>query len=214
MILPAGRRQALTAKAQTYAGEVDAVAGYLMGRGISLEAARMFALGYVTEGEFEGRLSIPYITPGGVVQMKYRCTDLSHEEHGKHIQKGCPKYLYEAGTGTYLYNAQILIHSLQRVVIVEGELDAVCVQAYAGIPAVAVPGADTWDQQKKHWRLCFEGVSEVIVVADGDKPGKDAARKIADSLGFNARVVSMPAGQDSNSIIASEGAGSYLERLQ
>jgi len=173
----------------------------------------MFALGYVSEGEFQGRLSIPYITPGGVVQMKYRCTDLSHEENGKHTQKGCPKYLYEAGTGTFLYNAQILIHSLQRVVVVEGELDAVCVQAYAGIPAVAYPGADTWGE-KKHWRLCFEGVSEVIVVADGDKPGKEAARKVADSLGFSARVVNMPAGEDSNSFIASQGAGAYLERLQ
>jgi hypothetical protein len=211
VILPAGRRQALTAKAQTYAGELDRVAPYLLGRGISLEAARMFALGYVTEGEFDGRLSIPYITPGGVVQIKYRCTDSSHEENGKHTKKGCPKYLYEAGTGLFLYNAQVLIHSLQRVVIVEGELDAICVQAYAGIPTVAYPGADTWE---KRWRHCFEGVSEVIVVADGDQPGKEAARKVADTLGFCARVVTLPAGDDSNSYIATHGAGSYLERLQ
>jgi len=30
--------------------------------------------------------------------------------------------------------------------------------------------------------LCFEGVSEVIVVADGDKPGRDSAAEIAESL--------------------------------
>ena len=170
----------------------------------------MFQLGYAAHGTPQGgRLSIPYITPAGVVQIKYRCADQAHADH-----KGtdCPKYMYETGIGTHLYNAQVLISTSDTVVLTEGELDAICVQAYLGIPAVAYPGVGTWKGQK-HYRLCFEGVSEVIVVADGDKPGRDSAAEIAESLGMAARVVNMPDGFDSNQYIHENGAGAFLERL-
>lgn len=173
----------------------------------------MFSLGFVPDGQFAGRLSIPYMTPGGVVQIKYRCANELHHEGAKHIEPDCPKYLYEAGTGTYLYNAQVLIHASETVVITEGELDAICVQAYTGLPAVAYPGVETW-KKHPHWRLCFEGVSSVIVIADGDKPGRESALRVAESIGLSARVVDLPNGHDSNSYIASESAGTFLERLR
>lgn len=206
------RRRALTAKAQGFAGNIEQAVPYLLNRGISREVAAMFNMGVVPYGqEFAGRLSIPYMTPAGVVQIKYRCTDLSHGDHKG--DETCPKYLYEAGCGIHLYNAQVLISTGDLVVVTEGELDAVCVQAYCGIPAVAYPGVETW-QKQSHYRLCFEGVSEVIVVADGDKPGREAARRVADSIGSSARVLDMPDGQDSNSYIASQGAGAFIERTQ
>lgn len=213
MIPPLERRRALTAKAQQYAGHADKATQYLGSRGITPQVAEVFLLGYVPDGEFAGRLSIPYVTPGGVVQIKYRCTDLTHHEGFKHTHEECPKYLYEAGTGTFLYNAQVLIHAADEVVVTEGELDAICVQAYTGKPAVAYPGTETW-KKHPHYRLCFEGVSEVIVVADGDKAGKASAKAVAESIGIHARVVELPAGEDSNSYIASQGAGAYLERLK
>lgn len=212
MILPVERRQQLTAKAQEYASQLDSGMEYLLSRGIVKEAASMFQVGFVNSGEFAGRLSIPYVTPAGVVQIKYRCTDLNHQDGFKHVHKGCPKYLYEAGTGTYLFNAQVLIHAVDRVLLLEGEMDAIAVQAYTGIPAVAYPGTDTWAAHP-HWRLCFEGVNEVIVVADGDDAGKDAAKKVSDSIGLSARVVHMPRGEDANSIIATQGADAFLERI-
>jgi DNA primase len=215
VILSPERRSALTAKAKSYAGTVDKALPYLLARGITAEVAAMFTLGYAVDGEFAKRLTIPYVTPAGVVQIKYRCADPAHHDDTglKHIHNDCPKYLLEAGTGIHLFNAQVLIYTAETVVVTEGELDAICVQAYTGIPAVAYPGADTWKKQP-HYRLCFEGVSEVIVVADGDKVGKDAAKRVAESIGMSARTVEMPAGQDSNSYIASEGAGAYLERLR
>lgn len=214
MNLSPERRRALTAKAQGFAGNVDQVLVYLAGRGITDQVAAMFSLGCVPTGqEYAGRLTIPYLTPAGVVQIKYRCADLSHHnDSGDHTNDECPKYLYEAGTGTHLYNAQVLIHAADLVVVTEGELDAICVQAYTGIPAVAYPGVETWAKQQ-HYPLCFEGVSEVVVVADGDKVGKEAARKVAESIGMHARVLNMPSGEDSNSFIASQGAGAFLERL-
>lgn len=209
MILPQERRRALTAKSQTYAGNVEQAMPYLDSRGLTKEVAAMFSLGYVSDGEQAGRISIPYHTPNGVVAIKYRCANI---EHGEHKDVDCPKYLSESGVGIHLFNAQVLIHCADTVVVTEGEMDAICVQAYTGLPAVAYPGVDTW-KKHRHFRLCFEGVSEVIVVADGDKPGRVAAQQVAESIGLNARVIDLPNGDDASSYIASHGAGRFLERI-
>lgn len=212
MILPPERRRILTDRATTYADNLPDVLPYLLDRGISQQVAEMFMLGYVPPGgEYSRRLTIPYITPAGVVQMKYRCVNPDHHVGTKHTGD-CPKYLYDTGTGTRLYNAQVLIQTPDRVVVTEGELDAIAVQAYCGVPAVGYPGAKAW-QKHPHYRLCFEGVSEVIVVADGDDTGREAARRVAESIGTAARVLDLPSGEDSNSVIASEGAGAFLQRL-
>jgi len=201
----------LTAKARTLARDVEQALPYLLSRGISEQVAEMFQLGYAGHGTptHGGRLSIPYVTPAGVVDIKYRCADQAHTTH-KGID--CPKYTHEIGAGTHLYNAEVLIATSDTVVLTEGELDAICVQAYLGIPAVAYPGVGTW-QSQKHYRLCFEGVSEVIVVADGDTPGRESAAAIAESIGMSARVVMMPDNYDSNQYIHENGAGAFLERL-
>jgi len=211
VILPLERRRALTAKSQAYAGNADQAMPYLASRGLTKEVAAMFSLGYVSEGEYAGRVSIPYVTPGGVVAIKYRCADISHGEH-KDKDLKCPKYLSESGVGIHLFNAQVLIRCADTIVVTEGEMDAICVQAYTGLPAVAYPGVDTFHKQR-YFRLCFEGVGEVIVVADGDEPGRMAAHKVAESIGMNARVVDLPNGEDSSSFIASQGAGRFLERV-
>jgi DNA primase len=101
------------------------------------------------------------------------------------------------------------------VVVTEGEFDAICVQAYCGIPAVAYPGADTW-ARCPHWKFCFEGIPEVVVVADGDDVGHKAAVKVAESIGWSARVVRMPEEKDekdANSFIIKHGAEAFVHRL-
>lgn len=203
MKLSAERRRALTSKAQQYAANLDAGLDYLVQRGISREVAHMFQLGVVPAGqEFAGRISIPYITPAGVVQIKYRRTD--HSES--------PKYVYEAGLGVHLYNAQILITAGDTVVLTEGELDAICVQAYVGLPAVAYPGVDTWRNQE-HWPLCFEGVGEVVVLSDGDSVGRESAKRVAESIGVKARVVDLGDGADANSFLLDRGVAALAERI-
>ena len=205
-MIPASRKRQLSRQAEDYAGNLRKIEDYLLSRSISYEAAEMFGLGYVLDGQFSGRLAVPYYTPAGVVALKYRCT----EPHDCKTT-GCTKYLYEAGCGTHLYNAQALIRA-DRAVLTEGELDAVCVQAYTGIPAVAYPGATTW-QSQRHWPLCFEGLSEVVVIADGDGTGRKAAEQVAKTIGLHARVVDLGDGHDSNSYLAAKGAASFLERI-
>lgn len=205
-MIPASRKRQLTRQAEHFAANLKEVEAYLLSRSIAFEAAEMFGLGYATEGQYAGRLAIPYYTPAGVVALKFRCT----EGHDCKDSK-CVKYLYEPGCGTHLFNAQALIKA-DKAVLTEGELDAVCVQAYTGIPAVAYPGATTW-QSQRHWPLCFEGLSEVIVIADGDGTGRKAAEQVAKSIGLHARVVDLGDGFDSNSYLAAKGAAAFTERI-
>ena len=67
----------LLAKATTkYAANIYQAEDYLAGRGITREVARMARFGVVTEPEtgheaFIGRLSIPYITKTGIVDLRF-----------------------------------------------------------------------------------------------------------------------------------------------
>jgi DNA primase len=209
MLLSQERRRALACKAEALAGNVEEVLPYLASRGISDEAADLFGLGYVMEGQYAGRMSIPYITPNGVVQIKYRCLDTSHETDGKHHCNA--KYIGEAGCGTHLFNARALIGAGDIAVLTEGEMDAISVQSATDLPSVGYPGVKTWET---FYRLCFEGIREILVVADGDEPGRKAASQIAEKLGMSARVVDLGDGYDSNTFITEFGADKFIERLR
>jgi len=200
------RKQSLASKATRYALNLDErVISYLASRGITEQVANMFNLGTVPQGDdYAGRLSIPYMVPhGGCVDIKYRLLG----------DEGNSKYLKEPGVGLHLFNAQVL-KDASICVLTEGELDAICVQAYCGIPAVAYPGTNSWMSEKNDfWPLCFEGIRKVIVIADGDAPGRVAAQKVADTIGWSARVVDLGDGIDANEFIASHGEAAFRERI-
>lgn len=122
--------------------------------------------------------------------------------------------MYDAGTPIHLFNAQTLL-TADLVVVVEGELDAICVDQM-GLTSVGYPGTAMW-KANPHWRWCFDSCSEVIVVADGDEQGRKAAVGVAESLRStipgDVHVVTLPDGEDSNSYINKFGETDYLERL-
>ena len=205
MRLSSSRKVSLAEKARRFADNLkqdERARSYLASRGISLEVAEIFSLGSVPDGEeYAGRISIPYTVPTGVVDIKYRA-----------LTAGKPKYLKETGTGEHLYNAQILVTSPRLVIITEGEFKAMFIQAYCGIPSVGFPGATTW-KGNPHWTLCFEGIEEVVVVEDGDPAGREAAKKVADWIGWSARVMHMEDGMQADTFIAQHGAAAFIEEM-
>lgn len=196
-------------------------AAYLAERGITRRAIDRFQLGYSGDtGSYKNadRLAIPYLSPAGPWHVKYRCIA---DHNCKDLGHG--KYIYDDGAEQHLFNAQTLL-TAERVVVVEGELDAVSVEA-AGVPAVAYPGAETW-KKNRHWRWCFDSVTEVIVVGDGDTPregkevgvGEEAAKAVADTLrqslpDIDVRMVVMPLGHDANSFINTYGQVDFLAEI-
>jgi hypothetical protein len=65
----------------------------------------------------------------------------------------------------------------RRVLLVEGPSDMLAARS-AGVPAIAVPGANAW---RSEWAGALDGRT-VVVVMDCDRPGRQAAVRIGDDL--------------------------------
>jgi hypothetical protein len=201
-------RNLLDKRSQGYELHRDKVEAYLMTRGIPIEAAEQFRLGWVDEHPMDyliGRLSIPYMTMTGLLGIKYRCL----KDHDCKATS-CPKYLYDDGESPRLYNAGATLAQSQVIFICEGELDAIAVQSMTGFPACAVPGADMWAKHR-YWARCFTPFRTVIVPADGDKAGASLGKAIAADVA-QARVAHMPAGTDANDMLRDHGVEAFLDR--
>lgn len=181
-----------------------ATLSYLEGRGIGLAAVIGAALGVVTSPDpaheqYTGWLAIPFLTPTGVIAMRFRC--LEEHEHDGH-----GKYESVSGETGHLYNVRSLHLPVGAVGIAEGELDAL-VGSHAGLPCVGVPGATQW---KPHWTRLFEDYERVIVLGDGDKAGRQFANKVAGLLD-NGEAKPLPEGHDVNSFVLEYGAEAFQE---
>lgn len=195
--------QAVTQYQSDLAGDTSAQE-YLTGRGIGPSEAATFRLGVAQRPlpgheQYRGRLAIPYLTPAGVVNIRFRCAEA-------HECEGHPKYLSAEGAGTNLYNVLDLKRDSPFICVAEGEIDTMSL-SLAGLPAVGVPGVDTW---QKHFSRCLEDFEVVFAFGDGDKAGGKFSNFLARET--RARPIRMPAGEDCNSIFVKEGADG-LRRL-
>jgi DNA primase len=183
----------------------EATLAYLADRGIDQDAASGFRLGLVVDPDpahqqYVGRLSIPFITPTGVVYMRFRCLgdhNCGDLEHGK--------YQGVSGDSTHLYNVSALHAAGDTIVVTEGELDAL-ISTEAGMPAVGVPGATNW---KPFYYRLFDDYERVILVGDGDSAGREFVATLARNLGNSIRRP-MPEGYDVNSFVLEHGVEEYL----
>jgi DNA primase len=133
--------------------------------------------------------------------MRFRCIeDHEHTGHGK--------YMTCAGDRPRLYNTIALLQDSPSIAVTEGEIDAITAQV-CGMPAVGVPGTQTW---QTHYREPFLGYRDVFVLADGDEAGMLFANTVAASLP-NAKVIPMPPGDDVNSLVFQHGKDAFLERI-
>jgi DNA primase len=199
--LSSSQRDLLETSANRYNRTLWRVEDYLVERGLSLELADGELLGYVEDplpgqDQFRGRLSIPYVTRNGVVNLKFRA--LEGEE---------PKYLNFPGMETNLFHVESFFKADGFICITEGELDALSLLA-ADLPAVGVPGVTSW---KNHYRRCFEDFSVVYGFCDGDEPGRDFGKFLAREI--QARPIYMPQGEDVNSMLVKEGVEWLRSRI-
>ncbi len=186
----------LTDQARHYYQHVGHAADYLLGRGVTGEMAQQALLGYCEDplpghDQYRGRIVIPYLTPSGVVDLRFRAIDDSN-----------PKYLSLPGHKPRLYNTVALANDPHTVGITEGEFDALVATHVVGVPSVAVPGAQAWSS-RRHSRI-FRGYERVLVFADGDDPGRQLANQIARDVP-QAVVVDLGDGLDLNEVYLASG---------
>ena len=178
---------------------------YLLKRGLTKEVMTYFRLGYVDPSvdrfpghEFqENRLAIPYITPTGIVQMRFRAVPFDGEIGGP---EDSPKYKSIAHTSVTMFNTRDFA-SEGTIAVCEGELDAISAHM-AGIPAIGIPGASNW---QKVFARAFR-FRKVVILADNDDKGdglKFAEKVQADIKG--SRIILMDEGYDVNKFIQDFG---------
>lgn len=204
MRLPSNEQRLLLAQAASQY-QSDLAAGiaaqdYLKSRGFTEEVATAWRLGLVSSPlagheRFQGRLALPYLTPAGPVNFRFRCL----RQHSCK-EAGHGKYLGLEGFETNLYNVLDLAKPGTTICVTEGELDAITL-SMCGIPAVAVPGATNF---KKHMGRCLDDWSRVLVLGDPDDAGKGLNKKLINDV--RAIPVRMPKGKDCNDVFRESGA--------
>jgi len=198
----ASQKELLGLATQRYAENIYLAEDYLKNRGISIAIARLASLGVVAEPEigheaFKGRLSIPYVTKTGVVDLRFRSLNPAVE----------PKYMGTTGAETKMYNVLDVERAGDWIGVCEGELDTITLSSCVGIPCVGVPGANSW---KKHYTRLLADFERVFVFADGDQPGTEFARSLARELPVT--IVQLPDGEDVNSAYVKYGAAYIKEK--
>lgn len=210
------QRDFLNQACQAYQQQLNETAvRYIVARGLDKAAATGLQLGVVGDPlpgheQYVGKLCIPYLTPAGVVGLKFRCI-ADHDCK----QVGCQRYDQPPGQQQRLYNVTALHTGLSYVGVAEGEMSAGVLSHMVGVPTVGTPGASTW---LEHWPRVFADFDRVFVFedndlkADGSNPGRRHARKVAKAIGSAAIVVSPPEGLDPDEWYLAEGAGVIREK--
>jgi DNA primase len=201
--LSSSQKNFLLQATQRYAAKIELAEQYLLSRQLSVEEARVFHLGVVEDPlpgheAYIGRLAIPYITPSGVVDIRFR--GINNED---------PKYMGLVGAKTTMFNTQACFVADKYICVTEGEFDCIMMSVKTLHPTIGIPGANNW---KPHYAKILDDFDTVIVLADGDAAGLEFGKKISRELG-NVNIVSMPEGEDVNSMMIKKGSGWIDERI-
>ena len=206
MRLSNSQRAFLLQATEQYAQHIHLAEEYLSSRHLSVDEARKFHLGIVKDAlpgheSYKNRLAIPYITPSGVVDIRFRTLNNNPDE---------PKYMGIPGAKTTMFNAQTVLTAGNYICVTEGELDTIILEAKTTHSSIGIPGVNNW---KPYYSKILDDFETVIVLADGDNAGLEFGKKLSRELP-NVNLMQMPEGHDVNSIIVQEGKEWIDERIR
>jgi DNA primase len=152
---------------------------YLGSRGIREATAREFGIGfYAGPGLMSQRLVIPIEDEAGrLVGYCGRCLDGSE-----------PRYRFPAGfpKSQVLFNLHRAVATRQpTAIVVEGFFDCLKVYQAGFASVVALMGSALYEPQR---RLLMQYFREVILMLDGDSPGRRAAAVVSERLSADCSV--------------------------
>ncbi|OOZ37215.1 DNA primase [Solemya velesiana gill symbiont] len=143
---------------------------------------------------------------------------------GRILGDGKPKYLNSPETPVFhkgrelygLYEARKHLRKIDRLLVVEGYMDVVALAQFGIRYAVATLGTTTTPE---HLERLYRTCPEVVFCFDGDRAGRDAARKALETTlpfirdGREARFLFLPEGEDPDTLIRKEGSESFEARV-
>lgn len=147
-------------------------------------------------------LTAPYVKKYGVV-----VTDTHHaypyfkpdqmEPCAFKVRRVADKFIHSVGdikSGMLFGQPLFGNHKQTRVVITEGELDAIAVhQMFEGkVPVVSIKGgAQAAAKDAKAAFQFLDGYAEIVICFDADEPGKKATSKVAEVFAGKARIMNL-----------------------
>lgn len=167
-------------------------------RGLVDSTIKHFKLGYVDkpypiDRMSQRAISIPYMNPAGVFDIRFR--------RGPEQSESAPKYSQAAGSKTTIYNVNEIDDKSDFLIIGEGEFTAIMMWQI-GLPAIAFPGVNSF---KSYHRHLFEGFRRVYLCGDGDEAGARFNEELAMRL-RNGIGIALPEGEDLDSYCRKFGA--------
>lgn len=162
---------------------VDMRHPYLASRGIREATAHEYGIGfYAGPGLMSQRLAIPIEDEAG--RLVGYC--------GRSLDGSEPRYRFPAGfaKSQVLFNLHRAVATRQSAaIVVEGFFD--CLKVYqAGFPSVvALMGSALYDPQR---RLLTQRFQQIVLMLDGDAPGRRAAAVISERLSSDCSVRIVP----------------------
>lgn len=232
------------------APEGEPARAYLEGRGVSMEAAERYGLGYapdawrgLRDAARERGIEEPRLLELGLLATSERAEEPYDRFRGRLIftiqdlrdrpigfggrllestREALPRYINSPDSpvfhkGDELYGLNWARHAIRRegrAAIVEGYTDVLGMHL-AELP-VAVAGLGTAFTRRQAERLA-RYADRALLLYDSDPPGLRATFKTADLLlaaGVHPLVVTLPRGEDPDSLIRSGGPGVLREHLE
>ncbi len=143
---------------------------------------------------------------------------------GEKWGKDSPKYINSAASVLFrkgevlygLYRAKKAIRRAGYAILVEGYKDVIAMHVAGFEQTVGLGGVEL---TQGHIGLLEDLCTRVVVLTDGDEPGRRAASKIVAALqtvGFGTLVLSLPEGEDPDSLfrsLAAEGLAVFIQSL-
>ena len=162
---------------------------YLVHRGVSRGLAEYFGVGFFAgNGSMRNRIVIPIHNDGGEL-VAYAGRTIDDEEPRYKLPRGFHK-------GCVLFNLHRVSHDGQcrRVIIVEGFFDCIRLVEAGFVNTVALMGTSLSEHQERLLRP----FAEIVLMLDGDEPGRNAAGVLLTRLARRhfVRVVDVPGQPD------------------
>lgn len=223
--------------------EAASAVDYLRARGIRGESAQRFALGFAPSQSrnLPSQWGSALLEAAGLLLAKpgTRPRDWFRSRivfpirdrrgrtlgfGGRVLGEGTPKYLNSPETEIFVKHREVyglyeLLGTLRKpefILVVEGYLDVIALSQAGIANAVATLGTAT---SSDHIALLFRFTSVIVFSFDGDSAGHRAAWKALESSlghlreGREIRFLSLPDGEDPDSLVSMEGPESFMARI-
>jgi putative DNA primase/helicase len=158
---------------EAYAASKNLPLEFLTGNDVALDDGSCYVR---AQGREVPAVEIPYADRDGeLLANRYRIA-----------VGGDDKFRWQKGSTTTLYGLHKLeeAHDAGYVLLVEGE--SCCHTAwYRGLPAVGVPGVDSW---RDAWALHLDGIPKIFVVVEPDEAGETLWRSLVSCKTLDGRL--------------------------